>query len=171
MIRARLWSTRGSITSPGEANWHYGGNTACVQLSGYQSSEPGAVTHPDNPQLILDGGSGLASLQTRLMKGPCAQGQGELHILLSHYHWDHIIGLPFFVPLLIKGNRIHFYGVSVDDLQTSIERLFTSVYSPVKGVHNVAAAWFIFNQIIFTNYLTLITSLPEVVVQNDDHNL
>ncbi len=139
MIQVRFWGTRGSITSPGLSNWEYGGNTACVQLTTYQNHQPGAASHPDNPQLILDGGSGLASLQKRLLKGTRGTKPGELHILLSHYHWDHIIGLPFFAPLFIKGNRIAFYSASVDNLQSSIERLFTSVYSPVKGVQNVIA--------------------------------
>lgn len=139
MIRVRFWGTRGSITTPGKSTWNYGGNTACVQLIAYENGVPGAAEQPNNPQLILDGGSGLASLQTRLLKGPWGQGKGQLHILLSHYHWDHIIGLPFFTPLFIKGNRVAFYGASVDDLKASVEHLFTSNYSPVKSVQNVAA--------------------------------
>ena len=96
MIRVQFWGTRGSITTPGQATWHYGGHTPCVELIGFQSNEPGAVIHPENPHIILDGGSGLANLQTSLMTGACGQGQGELHFLISHYHWDHVIGLPFF---------------------------------------------------------------------------
>ncbi len=139
MIRVRLWGTRGSITAPGKKNWYYGGNTACVQLIAYQKKRPDTATHRNSPHLILDGGSGLTSLQIRLMKGAWGQGQGELHILLTHYHWDHIIGLPFFTPLFVKGNRIFFYGASVEDMQSSIERLFTSAYSPVEGVQNIGA--------------------------------
>ena len=130
MIRTQFWGTRGSITTPGQATWHYGGHTPCVELIGFQHEEPGAAIHPDNPHLILDGGSGLAALQTRLMQGACGQGQGELHLLISHYHWDHLIGLPFFGPMFVKGNRIVFYGDSVKNLRASIERLFDSVYAP-----------------------------------------
>jgi phosphoribosyl 1,2-cyclic phosphodiesterase len=139
MIRVTLWGTRGSIASPGRTNRRYGGNTPCVQVVGYQNDEPGGVMGGDNPHLILDGGTGLATLQTTLMSGPWGRGQGELDVLLSHYHWDHLIGIPFFRPMFVKGNRIVFYGSSIEDLRSSIERLFTSVYSPVKGAENVAA--------------------------------
>jgi ribonuclease Z len=60
-------------------------------------------------------------------------------MLLSHYHWDHLFGLPFFRPMFIEGNRIRFYGSSVQDLQSSIEQLFVSIYSPLEGAQNVAA--------------------------------
>jgi ribonuclease Z len=139
MIRVQFWGTRGSITSPGPATWHYGGNTSCVELVGFQSNEPGAAMHPDNPHLILDGGSGLTALQTPLMKGAYGRGQGELHVLISHYHWDHVIGLPFFAPMFVPGNRINFYGASIKNLRTTIERLFTSNYSPLKSAQNLAA--------------------------------
>lgn len=139
MIRIRFWGTRGSIASPGWATRHYGGNTPCVQVVGVRAGIPGAAVRSDNPHVILDGGTGLLSLQTSLMAGPWGCGEGELHFLLSHYHWDHIIGIPFFEPMFRTGNRVTFYGASVQDLRESIERLFTSVYSPLKGVHNVEA--------------------------------
>lgn len=139
MMRVRLWGTRGSITTPGTATLRYGGNTPCVQVLGFQNDTPGAAMHPENPHIVLDGGTGLLSLQRSLMAGPWGQGKGELHFLLSHYHWDHIIGIPFFEPMFRKGNRVTFYGASIKDLRVSIERLFTSVYSPLKGAHNVEA--------------------------------
>lgn len=139
MIRVRFWGTRGGIVSPGRATQRYGGNTPCVQVVGFQGGKPGAAMRPGNPHIILDGGTGLASLQMTLMRGPWGQGRGELHLLLSHYHWDHIIGLPFFAPMFVKGNRVVFYGASIKDLRSSIKRLFTSVYSPVKGTQNLSA--------------------------------
>ena len=140
MIRVRFWGTRGSITSPGRATLRYGGNTPCVQVVGFQSDDPGAAMHPENPQLILDGGTGLIPLKTSLMSGPWGRGEGELYFLLSHFHWDHIIGLPFFGPMFVKGNRIVFYGVSIKAVQSSIEQLFTSIYSPFKGTQDVNVA-------------------------------
>jgi phosphoribosyl 1,2-cyclic phosphodiesterase len=139
MMRVRLWGTRGSITAPGTATLRYGGNTPCVQVLGYQDGIPGAAYQPDNPQLVLDGGTGLLTLQGALMAGPWGHGEGDLHFLLSHYHWDHIIGIPFFEPMFRQGNRVTFYGLSMEHLRASIERLFTSVYSPLKGAHNVKA--------------------------------
>jgi phosphoribosyl 1,2-cyclic phosphodiesterase len=139
VIRVHLWGTRGSLTVPGRGTLYYGGNTPCVQVIGFEGDEPGAAAGLDNPQLVLDGGTGLVCLEKTLLSGPLGQGEGELHILLSHFHWDHIIGIPFFTPIFLSGNRIVFYGASTEDLQSSIGRLFTSVYSPLKGVQNVAA--------------------------------
>ena len=139
MIRVRFWGTRGAIASPGWATRRYGGNTSCVQVLGFHNDEPGAAMRSENSQLILDGGTGLAFLQTTLMSGPLGQGQGELHFLLSHYHWDHLIGIPFFQPMFVRGNRIVFHGSSIEEVRSSIERLFTSVYSPLESTQNVAA--------------------------------
>jgi len=130
MLRVQLWGTRGSITTPGEATSRYGGNTSCVELTYSEHVEPGSAIERDSSHLILDAGSALDDQQAVQMKGPCAQGQGEVHFFLSHYHWDHLMGLPFYTPMFIAGNRIHFYGSSVDDLQSAINRLFTSCYSP-----------------------------------------
>jgi anti-anti-sigma factor len=81
-----------------------GGNTSCVEIqAGHET-------------LILDSGSGINPLGWELMKGPCGHGQGTLHILFSHAHWDHIQGFPFFMPAYIPGNRIIIY--SIHDLET-----------------------------------------------------
>lgn len=139
MIRVQFWGTRGSVAAPGRDTERYGGNTACVQIIGFKAGLPGAVMADENARLIIDGGTGLELLQESLARGPLGRGRGELHILLSHYHWDHIIGLPFFNPMFFKGNRIIFYGMELADLKSSVERLFTSTYSPHNGVQNLAA--------------------------------
>jgi phosphoribosyl 1,2-cyclic phosphodiesterase len=130
MIRVKFWGTRGSITAPGRANIHFGGHTACVEVTAFDVDEPGAATHISGPRLIIDGGSGLATLQGAMMTSACGRGQGELHFLVSHYHWDHLIGFPFFSPMFVAGNQITFYGDTVERLQASIERLFSSTYAP-----------------------------------------
>jgi phosphoribosyl 1,2-cyclic phosphodiesterase len=132
MIRVQFWGTRGGIPTPQWATGRYGGNTSCVQVTGFQDDTPGAVMRPGNPQVILDGGTGLLTMQPTLMSGPVGQGRGELHFLLSHYHWDHILGIAFFKPLFLPGNRVVFYGATVEELRASIERLFASVYSPIR---------------------------------------
>lgn len=139
MIRVTFWGTRGSIASPGSPTQRYGGNTSCVQVTGFQSGEPGAAMRPGNSQIILDGGTGLVSLGTALMAGPGGREQRELHLLLSHYHWDHLIGIPFFGPMRDKGRRVVFYGSSVRDVRSSIQRLFASAYNPLQSPENVAA--------------------------------
>ena len=122
MIRVRFWGTRGSITSPGRATQRYGGNPPCVQVMGYQSNSPGAAVQAGNPHIVLDGGTGLLSLQGSLIAGPWGRGEGDLHFLLSHYHWDHIIGFPFFEPL----RDVHTY-VTVYSLRRSEESLETTL--------------------------------------------
>lgn len=139
MIRLEMWGTCGSITSPGPERIRHGGNTSCVQVIGYDNGVPGASGNPDNPRLMLDAGSGLLALQEVLMAGPAGKGNAWLHVMLTHYHWDHVTGLPTFGPLFVPGNRISFYGASRHDLEECISTLFTSAYSPMKGVHNLAA--------------------------------
>ncbi|NIO10315.1 MAG: MBL fold metallo-hydrolase, partial [Deltaproteobacteria bacterium] len=75
-----------------------GGNTSCVEVRG------------DNTEIILDAGSGIRQLGIDLMKGPCGQGQGTVHLLISHTHWDHIMGFPFFTPAYAPGNQVIIYG-------------------------------------------------------------
>jgi phosphoribosyl 1,2-cyclic phosphodiesterase len=96
----------------------FGGNTTCVELKAGEQS------------LIIDGGSGLRLKGNELMAGPCGRGQGEVHIYMTHFHWDHVMGIPFFVPIFIPGNQIHFYGVD-PKLEEVIKLAFTKPYFPV----------------------------------------
>jgi phosphoribosyl 1,2-cyclic phosphodiesterase len=93
-----LWGTRGSVPCPGPATVRYGGNTACVE-----------VRLADGTELILDAGTGIRPLGRRLV------ADGEPHpvfVLISHAHWDHVHGFPFFRPAYRPGWRIHVAGWS-----------------------------------------------------------
>ena len=94
-----FWGTRGSIPTPGPGTARYGGNTACISIAG-----------PPGRLVILDAGSGLRPLGHELMK----QHNGILtaDILLSHTHWDHIQGLPFFKPLSTRDTSVCIYGAA-----------------------------------------------------------
>ncbi len=96
-MRVRFWGTRGSIATPGPHTVRFGGNTSCVQ-----------VTTDSGSCLILDCGTGVRALGASLMAR--ASQPVTATILLSHTHWDHIQGFPFFAPLFIPGNRVTVCG-------------------------------------------------------------
>jgi phosphoribosyl 1,2-cyclic phosphodiesterase/CheY-like chemotaxis protein len=96
-MRVRFWGTRGSIPKPGPSTVRYGGNTSCVELR----SAAGTL-------VVLDCGTGALSLGTQLMQAGDKPLRG--HLLISHTHWDHIQGLPFFVPLFVAGNEWDVYA-------------------------------------------------------------
>ena len=94
-IEVRFWGVRGSIASPGPDTAGVGGNTSCVEvLCG-------------GTRIILDAGTGLRRLGDALLaqKAPV-----EASLLLSHFHWDHMQGLPFFVPAYLPSTKLAIYG-------------------------------------------------------------
>jgi phosphoribosyl 1,2-cyclic phosphodiesterase len=94
---ARFWGTRGSIAAPGPGTTRFGGNTSCVELR-----------TPSGGILVLDCGTGARPLGNRLLAG--ASGPLSATILLTHTHWDHIQGFPFFAPLFQPDNLFKVYG-------------------------------------------------------------
>lgn len=115
-----FWGTRGSIPTPGVHTARYGGNTSCV-----------AVTGARDQIVILDAGSGIRLLGRELMR--VASMPMNLDILLSHTHWDHIQGLPFFQPLNTKGNSVRIYGAAQAGvpLEEILDRQMDPVVFPV----------------------------------------
>jgi phosphoribosyl 1,2-cyclic phosphodiesterase/CheY-like chemotaxis protein len=93
----KFWGTRGSIAKPGPATVRYGGNTSCVEVR----SDSGTI-------LVIDCGTGGHALGQSLMAEK--KGAADGHILISHTHWDHIQGIPFFAPLFVAGNKWDIYG-------------------------------------------------------------
>ena len=125
-----FWGVRGSIPTPGPATVRYGGNTSCVSL---RPSAGGLI--------VLDCGTGARNLGMSLMEGPFGQGRGEASILLSHAHWDHIQGFPFFVPLYQPGNKFHIYGGAKSSkmLEGILEGQMAPQYFPVQTLKNMGA--------------------------------
>ena len=100
MIRVKFWGVRGSIPCPGPNTMKYGGNTACIELR-----------FPEvNRHIIIDAGSGIRDLGNALAATDLAAGSLCTDIYLTHTHWDHIMGFPFFVPLYIPGTCIRVFG-------------------------------------------------------------
>ena len=80
----------------------FGTATTCVQVSSKLQT------------IIIDAGTGIKLLGDQIISGPTGNGQEKINIFLTHFHWDHLIGLPAFKPAMVKGNQIHFYAVEPD---------------------------------------------------------
>jgi phosphoribosyl 1,2-cyclic phosphodiesterase/DNA-binding response OmpR family regulator len=119
-MRVQFWGTRGSIATPEPRMARYGGNTPCIEAR----SARGTL-------LIVDCGTGAHPLGQKLMSGGAKGLRG--HILLSHTHWDHIQGLPFFAPLFVPGNEWDIYGPKVlgQSLQEVLAGQMQYTYFPV----------------------------------------
>jgi phosphoribosyl 1,2-cyclic phosphodiesterase len=119
-IVARFWGVRGSIPTPGPSTLRYGGNTSCLEI------------RAEGEIIIIDAGTGIRNLGDSLMT-EAHGGNLSLTILLTHTHWDHIQGFPFFRPAYGVGNRIRIYereipGVPAERL---LETQMSSPYFPI----------------------------------------
>lgn len=94
-MKVKFWGVRGSIASPGPATVRYGGNTTCIE-----------VRTDNNELIILDAGTGIFPLSQSLL----AELPVTANVLITHSHWDHIQGLPFFIPNFIPGNTLRLHG-------------------------------------------------------------
>ena len=114
-----LWGTRGSIPSPGAGTVRYGGNTPCLTIEA------------DGDRLILDAGTGIRRLGQTVTAE--ARGPRSISILLTHTHWDHIQGLPFFLAALTRDDSVFIQGPPNPDttLDTAIRRLMDPPFFPV----------------------------------------
>jgi len=115
----RFWGVRGSYPAPFGSHLRVGGNTSCVEI------------RVGNKVLICDAGSGIIPLGNALM---AQKDIREVTILLTHYHWDHISGLPFFVPAFVPGWKINFFGPgeSAIEIEKRISGQMQSPYFPVE---------------------------------------
>jgi len=120
-MKVKLWGARGSTPTPERRNARYGGNTSCIE-----------VRLADDTLIILDSGSGLRGLGKSLL-GEYGDRPVQAYIFLTHFHWDHIQGIPFFLPLYKKGNTFLFHAVMRQgaELQATIEGQMANPYFPV----------------------------------------
>lgn len=116
----RFWGVRGSIACPGPSTVYYGGNTSCVEV------------RAGGQILILDAGTGIRALGLALEKEFKEQPL-DLTVLISHTHWDHIQGFPFFVPAYLPKNRIRLVGFegARRGLESILSSQMESPYFPV----------------------------------------
>jgi phosphoribosyl 1,2-cyclic phosphodiesterase len=117
---ATFWGTRGSIAVPGPDTVEFGGNTTCIEVS---------VARGDRrSRFIVDAGTGLRGLGNAGGWRP----DDEIHVLLTHLHHDHVLGLPFFKPFYMPGVTIHLWCGNLDGecAQASLDRMFAPPLFP-----------------------------------------
>lgn len=126
ITRLTFWGVRGSIPTLERNTWRYGGNTPCLE-----------VASPTGTRFVLDCGTGLRMLGNR-WKAENGGRALEAHVLVTHYHWDHIQGIPFFHPFFESQNRFQFYSfqsqhLGPDSLKQVLEAQLASPYFPVNS--------------------------------------
>ena len=95
-MKIKFWGTRGSIPVPGKDTTKFGGNTTCVE-----------ITLSSKRVVIIDSGTGIRELGEKLLK----EGKNtDIHLLITHIHWDHVLGFPFFNPIYDSSTTIHIDG-------------------------------------------------------------
>jgi phosphoribosyl 1,2-cyclic phosphodiesterase len=118
-LKIEFWGVRGSVPTPERAKLTLGGNTPCT-----------AIQYNKEPVIIIDGGTGLRSLGASLACGP--QKTLRASFLFSHFHWDHIQGLPFFGPVYSDFAQLSFYStVPADELRAILEVQMSKPYFPL----------------------------------------
>jgi phosphoribosyl 1,2-cyclic phosphodiesterase len=127
-VKVTFWGVRGSVPAPGPEMNRYGGNTSCVELR----TSGGELC-------IIDAGTGVINLGRKLM----ANGSRlEASVFLSHAHWDHIQGFPFFPPVFMPGNKFTVYGPgrSSSMLEGILEGQMNPHFSPLYTMRNLGAS-------------------------------
>ena len=115
----RFWGVRGSIPTPGTRTRRYGGNTSCVEV------------RVDDTLLVFDAGTGLRELGVHLLRNK--PKDLTVHLFLSHPHWDHIQGFPFFGPAYVDSTTIYVYGPKGDDKNYQLlSGQMSNAYFPVR---------------------------------------
>jgi phosphoribosyl 1,2-cyclic phosphodiesterase len=113
----KIWGARGSIPVSGKQYLKFGGDTTCVEI----------ITKNEN--IIIDAGTGIRRLSNKLLE----EKKKSFHIILTHAHWDHILGFPFFKPIYFKNTEVNFYGCpfAQKSLKNLIAKTMTAPYFPV----------------------------------------
>jgi phosphoribosyl 1,2-cyclic phosphodiesterase len=120
-MKIKFWGVRGSTPTPERRNSRYGGNTPCVE-----------VRLANGTLIVLDCGSGLRALGKSLLR-ECGEHPIHGYVFMTHFHWDHIQGIPFFLPLYRKGNVLLFHSVLRKglELKGAVEGQMVNPYFPV----------------------------------------
>jgi phosphoribosyl 1,2-cyclic phosphodiesterase len=119
-LQLRFWGVRGSTPAPGKDTLVYGGNTPCVE-----------IRTASNQVLVFDGGSGIRELGNQLA-AEFAGRDLSLHLFLTHFHWDHIQGIPYFKPLFSQSTRLNVHSWTPEaDTRRILDAQMRTPYFPV----------------------------------------
>ncbi len=119
-MKIRIWGCRGSLPIPGQGTLRYGGNTTCVELR-----------LNDGSVVVIDAGTGIRNLGKKLVE---EQNLKEIYLLLTHSHWDHLMGFPFFKPAYFDRFTIHVRGgpIAKETLKRYLEHQMEPPYFPAR---------------------------------------
>lgn len=117
-MNVTFWGVRGTIPTPQPANMYFGGETPCVEIEA------------EGRRIVLDGGSGLRQLGNRMLHGLGTRRLDE-DILFSHFHWDHLQGIPYFVPLFMESALRFHSHLPVEALHATLSRLMEAPFFPL----------------------------------------
>jgi phosphoribosyl 1,2-cyclic phosphodiesterase len=119
-MEIKIWGSRGSIPVPGRDTLKYGGNTSCVE-----------VRLRDGTLIIFDAGSGIRNLGKHIIQ---EQYDKELYLVITHSHWDHLLGFPFFLPAYMKQYKINIRGgpIAKETVKKYIERQMEPPHFPIR---------------------------------------
>jgi phosphoribosyl 1,2-cyclic phosphodiesterase len=123
-MKVRFWGVRGSIACPGIDTVEFGGNTSCLELRFGKKDR----------LIIIDAGTGIRALGNHLVQNDLPKGPIKTEIFITHTHWDHIIGFPFFQPIYIEGTKLKVYGpitFEEDTIENIMGDLLRYRYFPV----------------------------------------
>jgi len=124
-MKIKFWGVRGSIPIPGPDTVKYGGNTSCIEIRFNGIKRP----------IIIDAGSGIRELGNHMMLNDLPNGPIITDLFLTHTHWDHIMGFPFFTPIYLKDTRLKVYGPASfenDTLKNIIGNQMSHRYFPIR---------------------------------------
>lgn len=142
-MHIKFWGVRGSIPCPGPSTVRYGGNTACLELR----------LNDIKRRIIIDAGSGIRELGNHLMAHHGGKKPIQAEIFLTHTHWDHIMGFPFFTPIYLPNSQFKIYGpvtYEEEPLKEVLSGQWTYRYFPIR--HDDLAAKVDYIHLIEDNY-------------------
>ncbi len=115
-----IWGCRGSIPTPGKGTVKYGGNTTCIE-----------IRLKDRTVIVIDAGSGIRSLGKKLVADKSIK---EIYLILTHSHWDHLMGFPFFKPAYFERFTIHVRGgpIAKETVKSYLEHQMEPPYFPAR---------------------------------------